>query len=216
MKGLTGSAYVQWETDKTGRIWLASYSSAPAVAIATSAEAAKLATMRLKWSRLVNTWADFHAVPRSWVWGLMLAESGGNPLAVSPAGALGLMQIMPMHSKGRNLLDPATNLEIACGLIAQLSRGGFDLLEVSSQYNAGPAKGGGPKRSDRFDFGMVNEIGTSQVPAGTVRKSAYLRTIAAGNNGSLTSSPAQPATSKGLGTGFLVAGIIALLISGQK
>ena len=35
------------------------------------------------------------AIPQSWIRAVMQVESGGNPLALSPKGAIGLMQIMP-------------------------------------------------------------------------------------------------------------------------
>jgi cell wall-associated NlpC family hydrolase len=74
-----------------------------------------------------------HAVAR--------AESGFNTGAVSPAGALGLMQIMPATARGLGVdpLDPAQAVDGAARLLSQnLQRFGSVDLAVAA-YNAGPA-----------------------------------------------------------------------------
>lgn len=54
------------------------------------------------WPKAVETWrglifaaADRFDVPAHWIAGIMALESGGSPLLESPAGAAGLMQLMP-------------------------------------------------------------------------------------------------------------------------
>jgi soluble lytic murein transglycosylase-like protein len=48
-----------------------------------------------RWTSLITYWADRAAVPADLCFRQMMAESAGNPRAVSPAGAMGLFQIMP-------------------------------------------------------------------------------------------------------------------------
>lgn len=67
-------------------------------------------------------------------------ESGFNPNAMSPAGALGLMQIMPdvAVSLGVNPYDPAQAVNGAAYLLAKnLRQFGRDDYAVAA-YNAGP------------------------------------------------------------------------------
>src|SRR5262249_2332 len=68
-------------------------------------------------------------------------ESGANPNAVSPAGAQGLMQIMPGTARGLGLsnpFDPTANVEAGTRYITQLVEQ-FGSLEAGlAAYNWGP------------------------------------------------------------------------------
>jgi soluble lytic murein transglycosylase-like protein len=70
-------------------------------------------------------------------------ESGFDPSAVSPAGALGLMQVMPTTSGPgvfTNLTDPEENLDAGTRYLGELlTRFDGDLTLVLAAYNAGPA-----------------------------------------------------------------------------
>lgn len=73
-------------------------------------------------------------------------ESGGNPNAVSSAGASGLMQFMPgtARAMGINPLDPAQAIDGAARLLVQ-QRNEFGSLELAlAAYNAG---GGAVRRA---------------------------------------------------------------------
>lgn len=66
-------------------------------------------------------------------------ESGGNPTAVSPAGAQGLMQLMPSTAAGQgvNAFDPSQAIPAAARILAgNLSRFGSVELALAA-YNAG-------------------------------------------------------------------------------
>lgn len=67
-------------------------------------------------------------------------ESGGNPQAVSPKGATGLMQLMPSTGArhgASNLFDPRQNIAAGARYLKQLMRQFGDLQLVLAAYNAG-------------------------------------------------------------------------------
>ena len=72
-------------------------------------------------------------------------ESGGNPKAVSRAGARGLMQVMPSTARGLGvsdpdqLFDPETNIQLGARYLSMmLSAFGNNLEHALAAYNAGP------------------------------------------------------------------------------
>ena len=73
---------------------------------------------------------------------VMEAESGFNPYAISPQGALGLMQVMPDTAGYRtveDLMEPEVNVEVGARYLAHLLEQ-FDgnLALALASYNAGP------------------------------------------------------------------------------
>ena len=74
---------------------------------------------------------------------VMRMESGGNPNAVSGAGALGLMQLMPGTARGLGVdpADPKRNLEGGIKYLAQLAdKYDGDYVKTLAAYNAGSAR----------------------------------------------------------------------------
>jgi soluble lytic murein transglycosylase-like protein len=74
---------------------------------------------------------------------VMRLESGGNPNAVSSAGALGLMQLMPGTARGLGVdpADPKRNLEGGIKYLAQLAdKYDGDYVKTLAAYNAGSGR----------------------------------------------------------------------------
>ena len=75
---------------------------------------------------------------------VIAVESGWNPRAVSRAGALGLMQLMPATARDMyvaDIFDPAQNIEGGARYLRLLQdRFGGDLEKVLAAYNAGPER----------------------------------------------------------------------------
>lgn len=86
--------------------------------------------------------AQRYALPPSLLSSVMAAESGGNPSAVSPAGAMGLMQITAAtaHSLGvTDPFDPTQNILAGAAYLRQMLDRFSSLPLALAAYNAGPA-----------------------------------------------------------------------------
>ena len=66
--------------------------------------------------------ADKYGLPRELVRSVMAAESGMAPGAISPKGAIGLMQLMPGTAQvlGVNPYDPAQNVDAGARYLREL------------------------------------------------------------------------------------------------
>lgn len=89
---------------------------------------------------MVRRIARRYSVELKLVMAIIASESGGDPNAVSPAGAVGLMQLMPSTAEdlGVDPWDPEQNVEGAVRYLSSLlsTFGSVDLSLVA--YNAGP------------------------------------------------------------------------------
>lgn len=89
---------------------------------------------------LIEKYASLHQVEASIVKAIMATESAFNPAALSRAGAIGLMQLMPMTARelGVNPFVPEQNIEGGVRYFSQLMKmfGNLELALVA--YNGGP------------------------------------------------------------------------------
>jgi soluble lytic murein transglycosylase len=96
------------------------------------------------YDRLIRHHSEANGLDYRLVKAVMLAESKGNPTAVSHKGARGLMQIMPETGEElalRNPFDPEENIRAGTRylrLLYELFKGDLEL--VLAAYNAGPQK----------------------------------------------------------------------------
>jgi soluble lytic murein transglycosylase-like protein len=91
---------------------------------------------------LADRAADKYGLPRPLVRSVMAAESGFQPLAVSPKGAIGLMQLMPGTAAelGADPYDPEQNVDAGARYLRDLlSKYDGALRHALAAYNAGPA-----------------------------------------------------------------------------
>lgn len=123
-------------------------------------------------------------IPPNWIWRVMQVESRGNPRALSRAGAMGLMQIMPAtwamltarHGLGSDPFDARSNILAGAAYLRAMWDRYRDLPLMLAAYNAGPG------RADAYAAGRRG------LPAETV---AYVATIAPTLGASGIASPAS-------------------------
>jgi len=110
------------------------------------------APSRAELNTMVDQTAQTHGLDRDLVHALIRAESAYNPQAVSPAGALGLMQVMPATAadygvnRAEALFEPATNLNTGMRHFKRLLNKYRNIGAAVMAYNAGEGaleRGGG-------------------------------------------------------------------------
>jgi len=104
--------------------------------------AAVQTSAQLSPGELADAAADRYGLPRGLVRSVMANESAFQPGAVSPKGAIGLMQLMPDTARelGADPRDPAQNVDAGTRYLRDLLQkyGGL-LWHALAAYNAGPA-----------------------------------------------------------------------------
>ena len=88
------------------------------------------------------------AIPEHWIRAVMQAESAGDPRAVSHAGAMGLMQVMPStwaelrirHALGRDPFEPRDNILAGTAYLREMWDRYGNVAAMLAAYNAGPGR----------------------------------------------------------------------------
>ncbi|MDA9397985.1 hypothetical protein XH79_03905 [Bradyrhizobium sp. CCBAU 45389] len=91
--------------------------------------------------------AQRFGIPAAWIGAVMRVESNGDRRAVSPKGALGLMQLMPKtwtdmrvrYGLGRDPLDPRDNILAGAAFLREL-HDRYGSPGFLAAYNAGPGR----------------------------------------------------------------------------
>lgn len=133
----------------------ARFAAMAAAAIAVSfplpacAQSASTAPVQIAdpWQPFVDEAAARFSVPASWIRAIIRVESNGNPAAVSPKGAVGLMQLMPLTyaelrarcGLGDDPKDPHDNIIAGTAYLRDM-RERFGSAGFVAAYNAGPQR----------------------------------------------------------------------------
>ena len=100
-----------------------------------------------RWSSEVAVALQRFGIPEQWVRAIMRVESGGSPFATSPAGAMGLMQIMPAtwqalrrrYGLGADPYQPRDNIIGGVAYLRELLDR-YGVPDFLAAYNAGPER----------------------------------------------------------------------------
>lgn len=92
--------------------------------------------------------AQRFGIPAAWIWAVMRVESNGDSAAISRAGAIGLMQIMPgtwamltaRYGLGDNPWDARANIHAGAAYLREMVDRYGDLPTAFAAYNAGPGR----------------------------------------------------------------------------
>ena len=138
-----------------------------------------LSTRATLYNDLIEEHASRNVVSADLVRAVIQAESAFNPRAVSPKGAMGLMQLMPATAAEHGVLDPfnpAENIRAGVRYLKQLLDSYEGRVELAlAAYNAGPGavkKYGGkvpPYRDTQNYVARIQSTGTSTSAAPPTR-----------------------------------------------
>jgi len=135
--------------------WLGRFGIIAAASVVTlfpvSAHAEPVSTasteVAVSWQSFIDEAASRFTVPASWIRAVIQIESKGNPKALSPKGAVGLMQLMPTtyaelrirYGLGADSTDPHDNIVAGTAYLRDLHER-FGTEGFIAAYNTGPQR----------------------------------------------------------------------------
>ena len=119
----------------------------PANALAQDASAERTAVSHPYAVHVADAARRF-GIPEAWIWAVMRVESNGDSRAVSSAGAMGLMQIMPgtwanlrfRHGLGRDPYNVRDNIMAGAAYLREMHDRYGNPAAMLAAYNAGPGR----------------------------------------------------------------------------
>ena len=126
---------------------LLSGGAAPVQAMAQDMPATRSATVHPYAIHVADAARRF-GIPETWIWAVIRVESGGNSRAVSRAGAMGLMQIMPAtwaglrtrYGLGTDPFDVRDNIMAGTAYLRAMHDRYGNASAMLAAYNAGPGR----------------------------------------------------------------------------
>lgn len=177
----------RWLADNAGRFgfvqryswepWHWGYVPGCGAAATSVRDGALPAWVPRRYRRLVAASARAEGLPPAVLGALLMAESGFDPMAVSPAGARGIAQFMPATAAAVGLDDPFRPQEAIPAAAALLAdhRRRFGRMELAlAAYNAGPgavSRHGGvpPYRETRNYVARIMALAGGSSPVRLIR-----------------------------------------------
>lgn len=128
-------------------MWAAAAPGGTARAEAAAAVSSKSTSAADPYAAFIREAAQRFGLPASWISAVMAMESGGDVLALSPQGAMGLMQIMPdtwaelraRHGLGAAPYEPRDNILAGAAYLREM-HDRYGSPGFLAAYNAGPAR----------------------------------------------------------------------------
>jgi soluble lytic murein transglycosylase-like protein len=98
-------------------------------------------------AKIIEEASERFAVPARWIRAVIQIESGGNEHAISPRGAMGLMQLMPgtwvelsvRYDLGLDPFDPRDNIFAGTAYLREM-HDRFGSVGFLAAYHAGPSR----------------------------------------------------------------------------
>lgn len=130
--------------------------------------------------------AQRFGIPERWIRAVLRAESAGDVRAISSAGALGLMQVMPdtwaalrvRYRLGRDPYDPHDNIMAGAAYLREMWDRYGDVAAMLAAYNAGPGRYDDHRATGRalpaetraYVAALVPVLGGATAPETSVRR----------------------------------------------
>ena len=124
-----------------------SFTGGSAYAVAQSTPVVQLAAVHPHAAHIVEASQRF-GIPEPWIRAVLRAESAGDVRAISSAGAMGLMQVMPdtwaglrvRYGLGRDPYQPRDNILAGTAYLREMWDRYGNVAAMLAAYNAGPGR----------------------------------------------------------------------------